>query len=177
MADEPNAIDLVSKGLDVVDKVIKMTCSGDANIKIEEGGFAHCYPPGFHGVLEGGQTKIWQMFTMKSDSWPAYYEWHMTASWEFRKKVRTADKGLWGNFIDTATIQVAMPNASLHLAWEWMVHFPGQSSWQDTEAGTVELPFLIDVKCYDTLVTKTFEWGQGWRGALRGDGSATLTPT
>ena len=82
-----------------------------------------------------------------------------------------------GNFIDTATIQVAMPNASLHLAWEWMVHFPGQSSWQDTEAGTVELPFLIDVKCYDTLVTKTFEWGQGWRGALRGDGSATLTPT
>jgi hypothetical protein len=177
MADEPNALDLVSKGLDVVDKVIKMTCSGDATVKVEEGGFAHCLPPGLHGILEGGSTQTWRVASAKSDSWPAYYEWHMTASWECRKSVRTADKGLWGNFINNATVQVGMPNASLHLAWEWTIHFPGEGSWMDTEAGTVELPFTIDVKCYDTLVVKTFEWSQGYRGVLRGDGSGSVWAT
>jgi hypothetical protein len=177
MGDEPNALDMVSKGLDVVDKVIKMTCSGDASVKVEEGGFAHCMPPGMKGIIEGGQTKTWQMVKMKSDSMPAYYEWHMTASWDCRKQVRTADKGLWGSFIDNATVQVSMPNASLHLAWEWLIHFPGQGSWMDTEAGTVELPFTVDVKCYDTLVVRTFEWSQGWRGVLRGDGSGALNQT
>ena len=101
----------------------------------------------------------------------------MTASWECRKSVRTADKGLWGNFINNATVQVGMPNASLHLAWEWTIHFPGEGSWMDTEAGTVELPFTIDVKCYDTLVVKTFEWSQGYRGVLRGDGSGSVWAT
>jgi hypothetical protein len=172
MSDEPNAIDLASKGLDVVDKVIKMTCSGDANITVTEGGFAHCKPEGFNGTLEGGSTASWVCVTSKSDSWPAYYEWSMTASWESRKKVKTADKGLWGSFIDNATIQVDMPNASLHLAWDWTVHFPGHGSWISTDEGTVELPFTIDVKCYDTLVVKTFEWGKHFRGVLRGDGSA-----
>jgi hypothetical protein len=177
MGDKPNAVDLINQSLDVVDRVIKMTCNGDAEVKIEEGGFAHCRPPGLEGIIEGGKTKSWTMLKAQNDDWAITYDWHMTASWEFGKQVDTADKGLWGSFIDNATVQVAMPTASMHLAWDWVIHFPGQGSWQNKEKGQVELPFLVDLKCYDTIIVKTFKFSQSFRGVLYGDGSAHIEET
>src|ERR1700759_4167023 len=115
MADEPNAVDLVKGSLDVAETIIKWTCRGSSNVTQVEGGYAHATPPGFSGALEGGTQKSWQMLHSAHDEFKVGWDWHMTCTWEWGKQVKTADKGLWGAFIENATVQVAAPSASLHL--------------------------------------------------------------
>jgi hypothetical protein len=177
MADEPNAVDLVKGSLDVAETIIKWTCRGSSNVTQVEGGYAHATPPGFSGALEGGTQKSWQMLHSAHDEFKVGWDWHMTCTWEWGKQVKTADKGLWGAFIENATVQVAAPSASLHLRWDYTIHFPGQGSWVSTDTGLVQLDFAVDIKCFETTIVDTPYGMYSYAGYIRGDGSGKITPT
>lgn len=76
-----------------------------------------------------------------------------------------------GQYILDAEIAVVSKQTSLHLGWNYQIHFPGKGRSVNRQAEFVELPFTIDIKVSDTVVADTLIWSRHRRGSLRGDGT------
>jgi hypothetical protein len=150
--------------------IIKWTVRPSTSATMTEGGFAHCVPEGYtEQDMDGGNDVSEMLLKNEFDNWQTTYKWHLSASW--KSNVTLNGKGL---YITDATMAVTSEHTSLHLGWEWNIHFPGKGRWVNRQQEFVELPFTIEIKCSDTVVVDTLINSSQWRGALRGDGQAWI---
>ena len=156
-------------GVDVIKWILRPSTSAT----MTEGGFAHCVPEGYtEKDMEGGTDVTTTLLTAEHDDWMTTYKWHVSASW--KSNVTLNGKGL---YILDAAMSVTSEHTSLHLGWEWNIHFPGKGRWVDRSREFVELPFTIEIKVSDTVVVDTLISSYNYRGALRGDGAAWVKLT